>query len=171
MTDHRQVPPWWSGNAQLYAAAVDLRSLILSRDRASSHRIRTGIAGTLFILGMLWIPDLAGATAISTSIGETLRAICCVTSLLLASLWLLERRLSQQLCDLELYADLWVRLVTAVRNGQINRNELEHAKGPEDELERLLRGDAAVAAQWVGSPNVFTPRLPLMGQCFALSKS
>jgi hypothetical protein len=123
-------------------------------------------AGSLLAAVSVYSVDAIAAMRSATSPGFL--AFAAAIAVPAAVAWLLDRRLVQQLGDIRLRSHLWLDLVDAVRHGCVDVPNLGVVVGPEGEVMRYLRQEAAQAARFLASRKTLIPHLPILGHCFTL---
>ncbi|HEX8963637.1 MAG TPA: hypothetical protein VF801_11595 [Rhodocyclaceae bacterium] len=163
------LPAWWLGSRETFARLVDIRIRIHDRERAATKKAQTVLGGVLLVAVSVYSIDAISAMGVPAEPGFlAVFAALAVSGILL---WLLDRRLLQQLRDIDLRSMLWLDLIDAVKHGRIDVPALSVEAEDESDVERLLRKEAAIAARFLTSSNTLAPHLPIFGHCFTLENS
>lgn len=160
------LPPWWIAGQERFDALVSARSRIHEHERRAMKRAESVIAASLLAVASLYSVDATGAVNIPVASGFLVLFVAVAFPVTVA--WLLDRRMLQQLNDINLRSRLWVDLLDNVRYGRIDVLQLTFCPFDETEVERLLRREAAIAARFLASPSTAAPHLPIFGHCFTL---
>ncbi len=158
--------PWWSASQERFDALIRVRQELYRRDMSMAKTAQSAAMATLLTTISVYSADAMGAMKIPME-PEFLALLAALLVVIVAA-WLLDHRLVQQLRDVKLRSRLWTDLVDAVRDGCIDPTKLESGRYRETEPERLLRKEAAVAAQFLASEERLAPHLPIFGHCFTL---
>lgn len=132
----------------------------------ASRKAVSILGGSLVAAVSIYSVDAVGA--VSLPAGSGFLAFCVAMGLPAIAAWLLDRRLLQQLADIELRSQLWLDLVDAVKHGHVDVPRLQYASPGEGEIELYLRKEAALAARFLASRRTLAPHLPIFGHCFTL---
>lgn len=168
--DFDQIPsaPWWAASQERFDALMQMRQELHRRDMAMAKTAQSAAMATLLAAISVYSADAMGAMKIPME--PEFLALFAALLLAIVAAWLLDHRLVQQLRDVKLRSQLWTDLVDAVRHGCIDLAKLESGRYRETEPERLLRKEAAVAAQFLASEERLAPHLPIFGHCFTLQE-
>lgn len=162
-------PAWWLGTREKYDQLVDIRIRIHDHERAAAKKAQT-ILGAI-LLAAVSIHSMDAMGAVSVPAGPGFLALFVAVAVLGMLAWLLDRRLLQQLSDIDLRSKLWLDLVDAVKHGRVDVARLAIEPAKENDIERLLRKEAAIAARFLTSRTALAPHLPIFGHCFTLENS
>lgn len=162
-------PAWWLGSREAFARLVDIRIRIHDRERASTRKAQRILGAALLVAVSVYSIDAISAMGAPAEPGFL--AVFGALSVSGIVLWLLDRRLLQQLRDIDLRSTLWLDLIDAVKHGRIDVAGLATEPAHEGDIVRLLRKEAAIAARFLTSSNTLAPHLPIFGHCFTLENS
>lgn len=160
------LPPWWRSSAEQFENLVTKRYRIHRHEKVASRKALSVLGGSLAAAVSIYSVDAVGAVSLPT--GSGFLAFCFAIGLPAIAAWLLDRRLLQQLADIDLRSQLWLDLVDAVKYGHIDVPQLQYASTRESEIELYLRKEAALAAKFLASRRTLAPHLPIFGHCFTL---
>ncbi|HEX8987098.1 MAG TPA: hypothetical protein VF816_03990 [Rhodocyclaceae bacterium] len=160
------LPDWWLGTATQFSALADMRARIHRNETTAAKKAESILAGVLIAAVSIYSVDATGAMSIPAAPGFLVLVLAVAVPAMAA--WLLDRRLIQQLNDIDLRSNLWIELVSAIKHGRVDTSQLECGTPSENPIERLLRRETAIAAQFVASKNPRSPHLPIFGRCFTL---
>lgn len=167
---HADVPSWWRAEPERFAALLTTRLRIHGHEKAAAKKMVSVLAVLLALIVSLYSMDAIGAVAGIPSANGYL-TLCAAIAFPAAIAWFLDRRLLQQLSDIDLRSRLWLNLVDAVKHGCVDLERLESPTAVEGEIERLLRKEIAIAARFLASRKTLAPQLPLFGHCFTLGSN
>jgi hypothetical protein len=162
-------PAWWLGRREEFAQLVDIRVRIHDHERAAAKKAQT-ILGAM-LLAAVSVHSMDAMGAVSVPAGPGFLALFVAAAVLGMLIWLLDRRLLQQLSDINLRSKLWLDLVDAVKHDRVDIAALAIEPANEKDIERLLRKEAAIAARFLTSGNTLAPHLPIFGHCFTLESN
>lgn len=162
-------PSWWRGDQAHFEALVETRTMLHRHDSAMATKAQSVLMTTLVTAVSVYSVDAIGAVTIPA--GPGFLVVFCTLLFLAMVAWLIDRRLVQQLNDLDLRSQLWLDLVDAIKDGDIDPALLRPAGPHESEVERFLRKEAAVAARFLTSETKLAPHLPIFGNCFTLENA
>lgn len=163
------LPSWWLGSREKFDQLVDIRIRVHAHERAAAKKAQSILAAILLAAVSAYSIDATGAMSISAGPGYL--AFLGVVAVPAMLLWLLDRRLLQQLRDIDLRSMLWLDLVDAVKHGRIDIAKLAIEATDESDIEGLLRREAAIAARFLTSTKTLAPHLPIFGHCFTLENN
>lgn len=163
------VPSWWLAEQERFDALVETRLKIHLHEKGAARKAASAIAVGISIAVSIYSVDAIGAVSMPAASG--LLVFFVAIAIPMAVAWLLERRLVQQLSDINLRSQLWLDLVDAVTHGHVDLARLESAHSDETEIETFLRKEIAIAARFVASRRTLAPHLPIFGHCFTLENS
>ena len=146
-----------------------LRNELCEHDQAFARTARNMMAGTLLFVIVLYGTNAAGAAGISDNDG--ILALLAATVLAMTGIWIIDRRLVQQIRDAKLRSQYWLSLVDTVRRGELKPALLGRNSPQEPTLEKLLRKDAATAARFIAASGSLEPCLPFYRRCIGLRKA
>jgi hypothetical protein len=165
----RSPPSWWCAAPDRFQALVNTRYTVHRHDTASIKMATSAIGATLISGVSIYSADAFGAMSIPLAPGFLLLFVFFFA--LGIAMWLLDRRLVQQITDLDLRSRLWLDLLDAIKDGCVDVAMLGTASTTETQVEGLLRKEAAVAARFLASKTNMALHLPILGHCFTLEKT
>lgn len=147
---------WWHGDdaSRLRADRAELYRRDLGMRRSAWRILVTALFASVSIYSTHAFGVLQGA-------GDVVAVPVSALMVLAALVWVIDRRLAQQVADAPLYGRVWQELVAAAQCGTFGRERLDPAPG-ESEADRLLREEAALAVRFVTAAEALTPHLPLL---------
>lgn len=163
------LPAWWRADQQRFDGLIERRLRIHHHEMAAAKKAQSIMAVSLIAAVSVYSVDATGAVSIPAAPGFLVLFLALAFPIMVA--WLLERRLIQQLSDINLRSELWLDLVEAVKHGCIDVPQLEFISSHESEVELFLRKEAALAARFLASRRLLVPHLPIFGHCFTLENS
>lgn len=163
------VPSWWRAEQEQFDALVETRLKIHHHEKTAARQAASVIAIGMAIAVSIYSIDAISAVSIPAASGFLVLFVAIAFPMTAA--WLIERRLVQQLSDINLRSQLWLDLVDAVKHGHIDLTRIESAHPDETEIEAFLRKEVAIAARFLASKRTLAPHLPIFGHCFTLENS
>lgn len=157
---------WWRGDAaalsRLLADRAELRRRDLRMRRSAWRTLVAALSASVSVYSTHALGALQGA-------GDVMAMPVSVLLVAASLVWVIDRRLVQQVGDAPMHADVWHALVAAARRGVIDRERLGPQVG-ECEVDRLLREEAALAVRFANSAEALSPHLPLLESGIALRR-
>lgn len=147
---------WWRGDDALRLRAD--RAELHRRDLVMRRRAWRTLATALFASVSIYSTHAIGALQ---GAGDVMATPLSIAMLLASLIWVIDRRLAQQVADAPLYGRVWQELVAAAHRGDIGSEGLDPEAG-ESEADRLLRAEAALAVRFATAEEPLMPHLPLL---------
>lgn len=161
-----RLPAWWLAGSAQYRPIYQARSEIHARDAGMAKNALVVMMAAVLAAVLLYSVDAAGAPAGQAGSG----AMAVLTGALfgVTALWLLDRRLAQQIRDARLQALVWTDLVAAVRHRRVDIAAIEFALPGEDVVESLLRKELRVVLQFLAAREGVDLHLPVFDEGITL---
>lgn len=165
----RDPPAWWCAAPDRFQALLETRYTVHRHDNATIKMAMSAMGAALISGVSVYSADAIGAMSLPLAPGFLLLFVFLLA--LSMAVWLLDRRLVQQIDDLELRSRLWLDLIDAIKDGCVDISMLETASAAETQVERFLRMEASVAAKFLASRTTQSLHLPILGHCFTLENA
>lgn len=163
------VPSWWRAEQERFDALVETRLNIHLHEKVAARKAASVMAVGMAIAVSIYSIDAISAVTVPAASGFLVFFVAIAFPITVA--WLVERRLVQQLSDINLRSKLWLDLVDAVKHGHIDLTRIESEHPGETEIEAFLRREVAIAARFLASRETLAPHLPIFGHCFTLENN
>jgi len=158
--------PWWSGPesefSRIRAARSELHRRNMQLRRGAWWTLVASLSASVSIYSTHAVGALAGTSDVIATPVSVLLVLGSVV-------WVLDRRLVQQVEDAQLHGQLWHALVAAARKSRIDSRQLVPRAG-ESEVDRLLRAEAALAVRLVTSGEPLSAHVPLLAETIRLRR-
>lgn len=159
-------PAWWRAEQERFHALAQARLEVHLHEKAAARKAASVLATALLVAVSVYSVDAISGAGIPAASGLLTFFLAIAIPVTLA--WLVDRRLVQQLGNIDLRSRLWLDLVDAVKHGCVDLSLIESVSSAETEIESFLRREISIAARFLSSNRRMAPHLPLFGYCFTL---